>query len=122
MKEWFPGIKIKSAEVPKNKKEYDAARQKALSPGGNKEVAKKTLKILKEQGDGARGSLLLAWGYGGGHSVAYEVVGKKVILRDCQHNEKIKNPEKLISECLGTMYARLDNLEFNSDKIKEAVH
>lgn len=58
---------------------------------------------LISQGNNARGQISLMWTFGGAHSLIYEVLNGKVILRDCQHS-KIRH--------LGEYYGYLDRLYY----------
>ena len=96
-------------------------RYKELAAKGkNYETAKKTIRALKSQGN-ARGNLLVHWGAGDGHSLVYEVDNGKLTIRDCQLGKKV-NPYETLSKCTMTRYVRLDNLDFDPKRIKEAVH
>lgn len=67
---------------------------------------------LVKQGDGARGILSVAWTYGGGHAINYEVVGNQVVVRDCQTGKvyKMSDFKGLVSQ---VNYMRTDTLEPN---------
>lgn len=120
--EWFP--KAKKVDVynpPVGSGEWTKSRLKASSVIGNKELAEKTVNELKKQGDGARGNIMVQWGRGGGHSMAYEVSGGNVIIRDCQINKTYKDSTKILKKCATSIYVRTDNVEFDSTKVKEAL-
>lgn len=89
---------------------------------GNKDLTQKVKTELEKQGNGARGNLMISWNIsGGGHSVVYEIRDNKLILRDCQSNTMYTNPGKLINGAVGASYIRLDNIEPDMKRIKEAV-
>lgn len=89
---------------------------------GNKNLTEKVTRELVKQGEGARGNLMLSWNVqGGGHSVVYEIKDNKLILRDCQDGRTYNNPAKLINTACGASYIRLDNIDPNMKRIKEAV-
>lgn len=117
----YKNAKLEQIHVPKSYDELKKDRQKTVAFGGNKELASKTVDSLVKQGDGARGALLVQWGgQGGGHSMVYEVENSKVVIRDCQSNKTYK-PEKILTKCYAAQYVRLDNVDFDPKKIKEAV-
>ena len=84
-------------------------------------------KGLLEQPDGARGNLVVFWGFGGGHSVAYEIKDRKVIVLDTQSNTMYEGAA--LDEFLNTaslvdvggnrsFYLRTDNLEPDYEALK----
>lgn len=82
---------------------------------------------LLQQPDGARGNLVVFWGFGGGHSMAYEIKDRKVIVLDTQSNMKYEGSELdelLNSAALVDMagnqsfYLRTDNLEPDYEALK----
>lgn len=81
-------------------------------------------KEILKQGNGASGRLDLGWTNGSGHSVVYEVENNEVIIRDCQHNKKLKL-EDYYQYADYVYYFRTDNEEptskiLNSVKNKNA--
>ena len=86
-------------------------------------LTRDTKKILAAQGDGARGNIMVHWDMdhgGGGHSMVYEVQKGKVIIRCPQSNQTWKDAS-ILNSCMSVSYARLDNVDFDPKKIKEAV-
>lgn len=126
MKKCYPKSELKAAsEMPEwnDTKKWDDLLNGAAN-SSNTEVADKTMKALTSQPDGARGNLLMSYSRAGGHSVAYEIKNGSVIIRDCQSNEVVKDQKKvrrMLSECVGAHYIRLDDVEFDPDWIKKAV-
>lgn len=90
----------------------------------SKVAATKTKEALINQGDGARGNLMVQWktkwdgSGGGGHSMAYEVKNGKVRVYDGQTG-KTSSIDKIIARSSSATYARLDNVEPDWKKIKE---
>lgn len=76
-------------------------------------------KDMLSQGEGARGHLCLYWAQGGGHDVIWEVENGKVVVRDCQTNEKL-NLMDYTQYCNNFGYIRTDNLTPN-DNCKKYV-
>lgn len=74
---------------------------------------------MLRHGDGARGHLMLYWQGGGGHDVIWEVSNGKVVVRDCQTNEKLKVSDYM-QYASGAEYFRTDNVQPN-EKILETV-
>lgn len=110
VKKWYPKAKVKNVST-KDENGDD-------SPAA---FLENTKKALLNQGEGARGNLMNRWaGSYGGHSIVYEVKDNKVILRDCQTNSIVKL-EDFVRASDRIDYARLDNVDFDPKKIKEAV-
>ena len=112
---WYKNANVKTIEKPRVLSFKEAFL-------GNKDLTEKVTRELEKQGNGARGNLMISWNTsGGGHSIVYEVQDNKLILRDCQNNQVYKHPGKLIKGAVGASYIRLDNVEPNMKRIKEAV-
>lgn len=130
-KEMFPKSQNKEIQVfpdPQKDKEafkqYMAKESVKANFGVNYALAKKTITQLKTEPPGSRGQLLITWGVQGGHSVMYRITDKgKVEIWDGQINKVYNEREasKLIAHTVATQYQRLDNVDFNKKKIKEAV-
>lgn len=121
---WYNGAKLEKS-VPYSKNDKYTTRLKTSAGatfGLNRGITSKVEKDLLKQGNGARGNLMMTWDYNGnGHSVVYEVVNNKVILRDCQTGKIYNNPATLLNRSVGASYIRLDNIQPNYKNIKEAV-
>ena len=90
--------------------------------GKNHALTDKVVKELTAQGDGARGNLMIIWGgLNSGHSMAYEIEQGKLIIRDCQTGKKYTNPYKIISRASSAASARLDNIDFDIEAIKDIL-
>lgn len=77
---------------------------------------------VSKQGVGARGNLMVTWNFSlSGHSMAYEVTDKGVVIFDAQSGKTYK-PEKILSKSWQASYARLDNVEFDPKTIKECAN
>lgn len=78
--------------------------------------------IIKSSGEGSRGNLMVSWAGGrGGHSMAYEIKGGKLVIMDGQVNKIYDNPDKILKKCsYNVSFARLDNVAFDPETIKEA--
>ncbi len=74
--------------------------------------------------DGARGELGVQWSMGGGHSMAWEIVGGKPVIFDAQSGKKYGTPEDF-EKFAGTVtqagYTRLDNVKLNTDYLKRWI-
>ena len=110
VKKWYPKAQIKKISA-----------KDANGDDSTKALVENTKKALLDQGNGARGNLMLSWTNGGGHSVVYEVKNNKLIIRDCQNNQTYNDYDNYISNSREVTYARLDNVDFDAKKIKEAV-
>ena len=121
IKEWFPEAKIEGAYIPE-RGSFGMTRSTMRGViGRNSELTDTTINTLVAQGDGARGNLLVTYDSHAGHSLCYEVVGRDVVIRDAQTGKKFDTPEAVLNWCATAQYARLDNLSFDKEKIKEAV-
>ena len=99
----------------------DAEVRNITNASTTKELNKKTRAALISQGEGARGNLMVQWqGGAGGHSMAYEVHDGDVKIYDAQTGA-VKSTEDVIQYTVSVSYARLDNVEPDWDRIKEAV-
>ena len=129
LKEFYPKAKLESGYMPTEKKDEQFSYLRA-SIGTNKELAKTTLDKIKKQGNGARGALYVTFDSPyAGHAVAYEVIDNDVVIRDTQIGRTYANgrgiltesPEKFLRSCSTSEFARLDNVDFNIKKMKEAA-
>lgn len=77
---------------------------------------------LLKQGEGARGNLMFSWSSNpaSGHSIAYEIRDGKVHLIDCQIGKE--HNFLLMNRATNIRYARLDNVDFDPEAIKEVAH
>ena len=116
----FPGAELKPLHGYNSKKGSETSYLRAAL-GQNKELASAVEKKLLKEGNGARGSLLMRYGKRSGHSVNYEVTDGKLILRDCQTGTKYSNASELLRYSASAYSMRLDNVDFDTKKIKEAV-
>jgi hypothetical protein len=117
IKKWFPGAKLKSIDMGEhNKIGKTIAAVAGLNTGYAKDVIES---MANSQPNGARGNLIVRWGSGGAHSMAYEIKNNKLVILDSQINKIYDNPEKILRNCTNVQYARLDNIEFNKKSIKE---
>ena len=99
----------------------DAEVRRVTGATTTAELNQKTKEALISQGEGARGNLMVQWqGGAGGHSMAYEVHNGEVKIYDAQSGE-VHETEEIIAYTMAVSYARLDNVEPDWDRIKEAV-
>lgn len=91
---------------------------KCATKEGNKELAHRAVNQMQKEPD-SRGQILVVWGAGGGHSMAYEVKGGKLSILDCQQNKVFEGNDaiSLLSKTCHVQYQRLDNLEFDKKAI-----
>ena len=126
IQKWFPDAKVKDIA---DAKDILSAKGKLsnYAYGANiyNPVISRTVKTLKNQGDGARGILLVGWKEGwGGHALSYDVTGDKVNIIDSQSNKLYDRSLEilgLLNGCQNTKYVRLDRVDFDPNNIKEAV-
>lgn len=117
LKRWYPGAKME-----RNSRFDDSGR--AMK---QKEYVEKTLKSLKDQGDGARGNLMVYFNGGGGHSVAYEIKNGQLFIKDGQANKvygektsltNTMSVQKFLNLTSVNSFARLDNVQPDFNMIR----
>ena len=100
--------------------------QTVTKSDGSIAVSRKLMKnntrnAILEQGNGARGNIIVTWKKSGvGHSMAYEVENGGIKLYDAQSG-KILELDKVLNKSQECTLYRLDNVKFNKKTIKEAV-
>ena len=114
----YPGSKIEWLAGPKifdpTNKHTNLSKQ---------EVKDVTNKIIKQQGEGARGQVLIRFvknGRVGGHSMAYDIENNKLVIRDCQSCKKY-SPEQILTKAITVEILRTDNLEPDYKIAKECI-
>ena len=124
IKDFYPKAKVETGYKAIDKKSEQASHARAML-GMNKELANSTMDKIKKQGDGARGVLFVTFDSPyAGHAVNYEVDNGNVIIRDCQVAKTYGNDKKstkFLKSCGSAEFARLDNVDFNIKKMKEAA-
>lgn len=96
-----------------------AAWGKNLVSDPNKETG--VFKALRSQPNGSRGEVGIQWGFGGGHSLAYEIVKGKPVIFDTQSGKVFRTGAELKKEFakIGGVseaaFTRLDDIPLNSD-------
>lgn len=124
-KRWFPKAEVKKVDdyfgviAPKDR--AWRMRVALAAQGINYKLAKQTKQALLQQGDGARGNLMVNFSNGGGHSMVYEVKKNKFQIRDCQSGKLYRYPTRILRYCTSAGYARLDNVDFDKKRIKEVA-
>lgn len=127
---WFTGAKLKGDRLKMNNMKTEAevddylkACDLSRKANGIATNVKKDMTDIIKQGDGARGNIMVLFAGGvTGHSMAYEVKGGKVIIRDAQTNKTYNNAEETVFPYLLTMtYCRLDNCKINPKTIREVA-
>lgn len=109
---WFPGVKVQDY-VPS-----------ALAFTGPSIYRDLTEQMLVDSPEGARGNLMIEIsvnGVGGGHSMFYEIENGELVVRDGQTGQTYTKSEikNILSYCTKIYWARLDNVEFDPEAIKE---
>jgi hypothetical protein len=101
--------------------EHQISTRQEFLPAPPQKKADLIFSTLRKQPDGSRGELAFSWVMGGGHSIAYEIVGKKPVVFDTQ-NGKVYKSAKDLSELTPVMldvaHTRLDNKPLNEDLIR----
>lgn len=145
IKRWFPDAKLKVIREyddvrkqttlgdPKKIYEYSKEHQNKLALdkdatkaifGFNKNFSNQIISTLEKEPNGSRGNLLIGWGRGGGHSVAYEIQDNKLVIIDAQSGTiyrqgSLNSLNSLFNNCTTASYYRLDNVGVNPKTIKE---
>lgn len=91
---------------------YDTYKNKAVS--NPKKNAKEFEDALSNLPDGSRGVFNTRWIYGNGHSMIWEKVNGKIIIRDCQSN-KTYDAEYILKRSSSFEYWRTDNIKVNKN-------
>lgn len=76
---------------------------------------------LDRQPDGSRGELAVSWLFGGGHSMAYEIIGGKATIFDGQTGEIYITPqsfERFAGITTSAYSTRLDDKPLNNEYLK----
>ena len=97
---------------------------KTIINGTSIQTGNEILKALGSEPDGSRGELSMAWMFGGGHSVAYEIVDNKPVIFDTQSNKTYNNAEDLKEFSVimaDAAFTRLDNKTIDPEFIKRWV-
>ena len=93
-----------------------------LSP---EKKAESIFSALGKEPNGSRGELAFSWAFGGGHSIAYEIVNNRPIIIDNQSGKSwpdTKSFSRDMTPIMGTAaFTRLDNVELNNDFMKRWV-
>lgn len=112
LERWFPGVEIK-----------DYQRSSASASVGNENARYNDVvgQMLADNPEGARGNLMVEFLFGGGHSMFYEIKNGKLIVRDGQTGETYTKDQivEMFGWCPRIQWARLDNVEFDPEAIKE---
>lgn len=83
---------------------------------GNAPTSSDVMNALAKQPNGSRGDLQMRWGFLGGHSVAYEIIGGKPHVFDTQSGKTYSSAaqlNKLTGAATGLSFNRLDNKNLN---------
>lgn len=71
--------------------------------------------------NGARGELGVGWTFGGGHSMAWEIVNNRPVIFDAQVGKTFSTPatfERFAENVTAAGHTRLDNVELNHEYLK----
>lgn len=91
----------------------------------HKEYARSVISDLSKLPKGSRGNISVNWGFGGGHSMHYEITDAGLVIRDAQIKKIYTKESQLInlfSNVVSTSYFRLDNAKLKPKHIKEVCH
>ena len=111
LERWFPDVEIKNYHrTPGVVSASDTARYDDV-----------VNQMLSDNPEGARGNLMVEYIFGGGHSMFYEIKKGKLIVRDGQTGETYTKDQivEMFGYCPRIQWARLDNVDFDPEAIKE---
>ncbi len=97
------------------------ASEKAMKDMTPEKRSETIFAALKAEPNGSRGELGVAWDLGGGHSMAYEVIGGKPVIFDTQSRQTYRDPKsfKNFAGILGeSAYTRTDNLKMDDQFLR----
>ena len=77
--------------------------------------------VAKEQGDGARGYLMMYWKDGGGHAVNYVIEDGHAYIIDSQVNKKLEMNEYLLYANEYSFF-RTDNIMVDTNKVSKYIN
>ena len=107
LERWFPGVQVEtySPSFYSQYPTYQGVSQQMLSSNP----------------EGSRGNFIVEFAFGGGHSMFYEVENGEIVVRDGQTGQTYKKEEirTILKYCSKVQWARLDNLDFDPEAIKE---
>ena len=112
LERWFPGVKVE--DYTPSSFVYQTGTPEALYQDVSQQ-------IMTDNPEGARGNLIVEFSFGGGHSMFYEIENGEVVIRDGQTGQTYKKEEMktILAYCSKIRWARLDNVEFDPEAIKE---
>lgn len=115
----FKNAKSETFVAAKDNKEFGYFYKKGVT---QEEFKSAEEKLVKEQGEGARGTIYGGWRSGrGAHSMAYEIKDGKMQIADCQLGKIYKDPYKAVKDMSYVNTIRLDDKDFNRDVISTFV-
>lgn len=111
LERWFPGVEVKNYS-PSSTSSYTNS-----SVRYNDIVSQ----MLVDNPEGARGNLMVEFYFGGGHSMFYEIKNGQLIVRDGQTGKTYTRDQikDIFGYCPTIQWARLDNVAFDPEAIKE---
>lgn len=112
LERWFPGVQVT---------QYNPS-QTVLSTGTVDSLySDLNSQMLSDNPEGARGNFMVDFIFGGGHSMFYEIENGQLVIRDGQTGETYKTEyiKTILSYCTNIEWARLDNVPFDPEAIKE---
>lgn len=104
--------------------EKQISNKTTMHKSSPEERSKLVFDSLSKNPDGARGELGVSWAFGGGHSLAWEIVDNKPVIFDAQSGEMYTNKEEFsdfTTIVLDAAETRLDNKTIDDEFIKRWV-
>jgi hypothetical protein len=112
----------KSSESIWGEKQISSAH--LLSRGNPESRAKEIFSALSKNPEGARGELAVQWAFGGGHSMAWEIIKGKPVVFDTQNAKTYRDSGAFASFTPivhDAAYTRLDNIHLDDAFIRRWV-
>lgn len=109
---WFPGVKVE---------DYSPSGSVMLNPTTENVYQDIYQQMLATSTEGSRGNFMVEFTIGGGHSMFYEMENGELIIRDGQTGQTYTKEQikTILTYCSKVQWARLDNLDFDPETIKE---
>ncbi len=109
---WFPGVKVE---------DYTPSRSVILNPTTENVYQDMYQQMLTTSPEGSRGNFIVEFSIGGGHSMFYEMENGELVIRDGQTGQTYTKEQikTILAYCKKVQWARLDNLDFDPETIKE---
>ena len=115
LSKWFKGAKFENVGDPSLKFNKPLFGDKTA-----KTYAESVIDDMKKYPEGSRGDIHVQWlAFGSGHSMFWEIQNGNLVIRDAQIAKTYDDPMKVLKKTTNVRVARIDNLDFYPDHVKE---